>query len=101
MGSEPEWARRARSMWQYRGQVRPPFAVVPALGQESVWDYPRPPRIESERYNAQIRFSAKGIQERPVVQGHPSKSSCAGSSMCALTFTRNCTASRPSTMRWS
>lgn len=26
--------------------TRPPWAVVPGPGQESVWDYPRPPRIE-------------------------------------------------------
>lgn len=32
-------------MWQYRGQKRPDFAAVPGPGQESVWDYPRPPRL--------------------------------------------------------
>ena len=32
--------------WRYYGQARPPFAVDPAPGQESVWDYPRPPRID-------------------------------------------------------
>ena len=30
-------------MWNYRGQQRPDFAVEPGPGQESVWDYPRPP----------------------------------------------------------
>ncbi len=30
-------------MWNYQGQKRPDSAVVPAPGQESVWDYPRPP----------------------------------------------------------
>ncbi|HKK22602.1 MAG TPA: DUF427 domain-containing protein [Pseudohaliea sp.] len=30
-------------MWHYRGQGRPPFAQEPGPGQESVWDYPRPP----------------------------------------------------------
>ena len=34
---------RARNAWAYRGQQRPPFAASPAEGQESVWDYPRPP----------------------------------------------------------
>lgn len=34
-----------RSLWQYVGDVRPPFADTPAPGQESVWDYPRPPRL--------------------------------------------------------
>ncbi len=30
-------------MWNHRGKERPDFAVVPEPGQESVWDYPRPP----------------------------------------------------------
>jgi uncharacterized protein (DUF427 family) len=34
---------RARSAWRWRGQARPGFAVEPGPGQESVWDYPRPP----------------------------------------------------------
>ena len=32
-------------MWEYRGQKRPPFAETPGPGRESVWDYPRPPRL--------------------------------------------------------
>jgi uncharacterized protein (DUF427 family) len=32
--------------WRYYGQQRPPFAVAPGPGEESVWDYPRPPRLE-------------------------------------------------------
>jgi uncharacterized protein (DUF427 family) len=48
MSSTPEWAKRARLTWHYRGQQRPPFAVVPGPGQESVWDYPRPPRLEPD-----------------------------------------------------
>lgn len=32
-------------MWQHRGQQRPEFALAPGPGQESVWDYPRPPII--------------------------------------------------------
>lgn len=31
--------------WQYTGQSRPEFAAAPQKGQESVWDYPRPPRL--------------------------------------------------------
>jgi uncharacterized protein (DUF427 family) len=30
-------------MGKYTGTKRPPFADVPGPGQESVWDYPRPP----------------------------------------------------------
>ena len=32
-------------MWQYTGTERPHFAEVPDSGQESVWDYPRPPAL--------------------------------------------------------
>jgi uncharacterized protein (DUF427 family) len=33
------------SVWQFRGTSRPSFAEEPGPGQESVWDYPRPPAI--------------------------------------------------------
>ena len=33
-------------MWKHTGKQRPPFAIEPEAGQESVWDYPRPPRVE-------------------------------------------------------
>ena len=36
----------ARAMWRWTGRERPPFADAPGPGQESVWDFPRPPRIE-------------------------------------------------------
>lgn len=32
-------------MWQYTGQQRPDFADETLPGQESVWDYPRPPDL--------------------------------------------------------
>ena len=35
-------------MWQHTGRQRPAFAIEPAPGQESVWDYPRPPRIVAD-----------------------------------------------------
>lgn len=41
----PAWLRHARDGWQYRGGQRPPFAEDPGPGQESVWDYPRPPLV--------------------------------------------------------
>ena len=41
-------AARARAMWRHVGQARPPFAQTPGPGQESVWDYPRPPRLEPD-----------------------------------------------------
>ena len=61
MRSVPEWARRAQSAWRYRGQDRPPFAVVPGQGQESVWDHPRPPRIVSDAREVIVRVGAHEI----------------------------------------
>lgn len=46
---DEERIRQARRKWQYCGQQRPPFAEVPAPGQESVWDYPRPPALRADR----------------------------------------------------
>ena len=36
----------ARAKWLWRGQQRPAFAEPTAPGEESVWDFPRPPRME-------------------------------------------------------
>lgn len=37
-------------MWKNTGQRRPAFACEPQAGQESVWDYPRPPvMVEDNR----------------------------------------------------
>lgn len=47
-------SRSARG-WRYDGQARPAFAIAPGPGQESVWDYPRPPRIERERREVVVR----------------------------------------------
>ncbi|MFK7897348.1 MAG: DUF427 domain-containing protein [Myxococcota bacterium] len=39
---------RMRRQWTYQGSTRPAFAKAPEVGQESVWDYPRPPRIQPD-----------------------------------------------------
>ena len=36
---------RARALWRYTGEDRPLFAMPNVTGQESVWDYPRPPKL--------------------------------------------------------
>jgi uncharacterized protein (DUF427 family) len=48
-------------MWRYRGQKRPPFADEPAEGQESVWDYPRPPRVETTGRLVEVRAGKRLI----------------------------------------
>ena len=46
---------RANTMWTYIGQKRPPFAITPGLGQESVWDYPRPPKLIADQRRIVVR----------------------------------------------
>ena len=41
--------------WNYTGDRRPDFAVEPAAGQESVWDYPRPPVVEATSRLVEVR----------------------------------------------
>ncbi len=41
-----EWLERERRRWQGAKRTRPVEVVKPGPGQESVWDYPRPPRLE-------------------------------------------------------
>ncbi len=45
-------------MWQYKGLKRPDFAEATNKGQESVWDYPRPPSLR--RSNSKIEVSYHG-----------------------------------------
>jgi len=41
-----EEIRVAREQWRFRGEKRPDFAESVGPGEESVWDFPRPPRLE-------------------------------------------------------
>jgi uncharacterized protein (DUF427 family) len=43
-------------MWRYRGDDLPPFALPAGPGQESVWRYPRPPRIELDSREVVVRL---------------------------------------------
>jgi len=45
MTDTSSWLQAARDAWQWRGSNRPDFAELPAPGQVSVWDFPRPPRL--------------------------------------------------------
>jgi uncharacterized protein (DUF427 family) len=51
----PEWLQAARDRWTNRGQQRPPFAEEPGPGQESVWDYPRPPAVVPDARPVEVR----------------------------------------------
>ena len=51
----------ARAQWHWRGKERPPFAVVPGLGQQSVWDFPRPPAVSPDAREVVIRWGGVEI----------------------------------------
>jgi uncharacterized protein (DUF427 family) len=59
MTTLPSWAQAARAHWANRGKTRPPFAVAPGPGQESVWDYPRPPLIVSDPREVVVRWGGR------------------------------------------
>ena len=49
---------RARALWRNRGQRRPEFADPTGPGQESVWDYPRPPRCVPDARRVRVLHGA-------------------------------------------
>jgi uncharacterized protein (DUF427 family) len=53
-----------------------PDRIVPATGQESVWDYPRPPRIEPTSERVVVRFGGEVVVDttsavRVLETSHP------------------------------
>jgi uncharacterized protein (DUF427 family) len=55
--------RSAREKWRYRGETRPEFAVEPGPGQESVWDYPRPPRMQADARRVRVAYRGLALAE--------------------------------------
>lgn len=53
----------ARAHWQHRGDGRPEWAIEPGPGQESVWDYPRPPAIAADSRLVRILHEGDVIAE--------------------------------------
>ena len=53
----------ARAKWRYRGGRRPPFAETPGQRQESVWDYPRPPRMVADRRRIRVLTADRLVAE--------------------------------------
>jgi uncharacterized protein (DUF427 family) len=50
-------------MWKYTGRSRPPFAQSPSAAQESVWDYPRPPKLVADTRRVVVRSGDLVIAE--------------------------------------
>ncbi len=51
----------SRAHWYYRGQQRPEFAQPIAPGEESVWDFPRPPVIVPVAARVRVEFAGQEI----------------------------------------
>lgn len=45
------------------GTAPPPPRIEPGPGQESVWDYPRPPRVEPCRRHVRVEFAGQVVAE--------------------------------------
>jgi len=76
MNELPDWIAAARDHWRWRGDDRPGFAVVPGPGQESVWDYPRPPAIVADPREVVVSWDGLEIARttdavRVCETGHP------------------------------
>jgi len=56
MKNLPQWAAKHRDKWEYKGQKRPSFALKPKKGQESVWDYPRPPILDPDNREVIVKW---------------------------------------------
>ena len=56
-----DWLAAARDHWRWRGDTRPPFAIAPGPGQESVWDYPRPPRLAPDTREVVVHWEGREV----------------------------------------
>ena len=63
MARMDDWIERARAGWRWRGRDRPPFADEPGPGQESVWDYPRPPSVEPLDLAVRVEAGGEALAE--------------------------------------
>lgn len=61
MSQPPAWIADARAQWTWTGRERPPFAVTPGAGQTSVWDFPRPPRLQADTREVVIRWGSTAV----------------------------------------
>lgn len=52
-----------RRAWRWRGEARPSWAEEPGPGEESVWDYPRPPAVEVDPRRVEVRSGPVRVAE--------------------------------------
>lgn len=61
MAELTEAARLARARWAEPGGPRPTTIETPGPGQESVWSYPRPPRLERCPHPVRVELGGEVI----------------------------------------
>ncbi len=54
---------RARAAWSRPGKPEPVTRDVPGPGQESVWDYPRPPRLDVCPHRVRVELGGEVIAD--------------------------------------
>lgn len=54
---------RERAFWRSISRTRPRDIPTPGPGQESVWDYPRPPRVEASASRVRVAFGGQKIAD--------------------------------------
>jgi len=72
----PRWAELGRRGWTNTGARRPGFAAEPGPGQESVWDYPRPPALVADDRPVRVELGGVVLAEsrraaRVLETSHP------------------------------
>jgi uncharacterized protein (DUF427 family) len=59
----PGHLKREVLKWRRLERGRPKEIEIPGPGQESVWDYPRPPRLEACDHHIRVEFAGMVIAE--------------------------------------
>jgi uncharacterized protein (DUF427 family) len=63
MPERSEAYRAEQDKWRKVVRSRPADIVVPGPGQESVWDYPRPPRVEPVAARIRVELDGRTIAD--------------------------------------
>ncbi len=58
-------------MWQFTGERSPSFANQPEEGQESVWDYPRPPICVADSRDVIVQHGKGSATYWSLAVGNP------------------------------
>ena len=61
MSDDRDSHEQERDRWRNALRLRPADIVRPGPGQESVWDYPRPPRLESVAAPVRVEFAGRTL----------------------------------------